>query len=212
MVVGKEPVDPAALLARWRTEMPATVLNECADLRILRADDPVLVTIVERVQSFDDDLLAAGLALLEASFHDASHTRAVADMLSGAETIGVVSHGPRTVDVIEQFRTGEPPVIITDRHSVARVLEGVGALVNVGDPAHAERLLIPALAVHRRRVWSSGPILATASRALEVDPTAVVVHAHPFAYLTDEGRTRFRPPGWCTDDTDDRWTIPTPTA
>lgn len=209
MMAVRDEDDPAALLARWRNDPPATVRDECADLQVRRPDDPILATITERVDRLNDALLAAGLALLEAAFHDPTHARAVAGICRDAETLGVVSHGPRTLGVVEQLEPGEPPILITDRSSVARVLEGMGALVNRGDPASADRLLIPALAVHRHRIWSSGPILALAARALAVDPTGVVVHAHPFAHLSDATRTRFRPPGWCTDHADDRWTIPT---
>lgn len=204
---------PLDILTRWRARLPepdglAAIRAEANDLLTTAADDPEVVTICAAVREPDD--AAAELGRLAAIADDRRGLRAVVDALIGADSIGVVSDGPLTTDVlIDVVREADGLLpLVTDRPSVARGLATLGMEPMVDDPAAADRLLVPALAVHGRRIWSSASVLAVADRATRADPTAVVVHARPLAHLKTAARRLFRPPPWAADAADERWSFP----
>ncbi len=204
-----EPI--AERLARWRADLAAGRGD-----RVAAEAEAVLATIAHDAESVVT-ALAAGrpdaatvLARLAGLADDDAGLDAVVERLVSADSIGVLSDGPRTISVLEALarRTDEIVPLVTDRPSVARGLLAVGAHAVVDDPAAADRLLLPAVAVHETRVWSSSRILDAADRATAADATAVLVHVRPLAHLDAEARLRFRPPPWVTDRADERWTVP----
>jgi hypothetical protein len=212
MTVLTEPV--GEILARWREAVALgdadAVLAEAATMTVSAADDPERVRIATGARA-EGASLAARLAHLAAIESDRGRAvRLVAEQLATADSIGVVSAGPLTTDILDHlFRTAEDLApVITDRPSVARGLAELGIHPVHEDPAAADRLLIPAVAVHGSRVWSSRSILETADRATGADPTAVLVHARPLAHLDDEARRAFRPEPWVDEAADDRWSQP----
>lgn len=207
-----EPI--GALIERWRD---ATVLGdvdgvlaEAGALVTAAANDPELVRVATGVVGDPSGLAGrlAHLAAIEADRGRAVHL--VVERLVSADSIGVVSAGPLTTDVLDHlFRTAdELAPIITDRASVARGLAEFGVHPVFEDPAAADRLLVPAVAVHGSRIWSSRVILDAADRATAGDPTAVLVHARPLAHLDDAARRAFRPEPWVDEAADDRWSQP----
>jgi hypothetical protein len=201
------------LLARWRDAVRSGGLDavrvEADSILARQASDPEIVTCCSAVQG-DEAEAATRLGHLIAAADDARAVLAVADQLASADSIGVVSHGPLTTEVLGAVlqRTEELLPLVTDRPSVARGLVGLGAHPILDDPAGADRFLLPAVAVHQQRVWSSASILSTANRATRADPTAVVVHSRPLAHLDDRARRAFRPEAWVDEASDERWSVP----
>lgn len=198
---------------RWRrraTTDEDAVRAAAADLVVRGAANPEVVTVCGAVIDAKVGEVGARLGGLEALADDPTPLEEVVAALAGAGSLGVVSHGPLTTDVlIGLLRMADDLLsVMTDRPSVARSLDGLGIQAIEADPARADRLLLPAVAVHRSRVWSSAPILEVAARATAIDPTAVVVHAKPLAHLDDAARLRFRSPAWATDADDERWSFP----
>ncbi len=200
-------------LGRWRDAVRAGDLAgiraEADDLLERNASDPELVTACTAVHG-EDETIVNRLGHLLALDDDVRVPLAAADHLASADSIGVLSHGPLTIEVLTAVlqRTDELLPLVTDRPSVARGLVGLGAHPILDDPATADRLLLPAVAIHEHRVWSSAAILEMAARATRLDPTAVVVHARPLAHLDDRARAAFRPEAWVDEAADERWTVP----
>jgi hypothetical protein len=212
MTVLEEPA--RAILDRWREAAARgdvdAVLSEAAALLGSAADDPERVRIATGAGG-EPSGLAVRLARLAAIDADRPRSiQAVVDQLVTADSIGVVSAGPLTTDVLDRlFRVAdELAPVITDRASIARGLAEFGIHPVLEDPAAADRLLVPAVAIHGSRVWSSRPILDAANRATTGDPTAVVVHARPLAHLDDAARRAFRPRPWVDEAADERWSQP----
>lgn len=200
-------------LGRWRDAVRSgdlvSVRSEADTLLARFASDPEIVTACTAVQG-DDETVANRLGHLLALADDVRVPIAAADHLASADSIGVLSHGPLTIEVLAAVlqRTDALLPLVTDRPSVARGLVGLGAHPILDDPATADRLLLPAVAVHEHRVWSSAAILEMAARATQLDPTAVVVHARPLAHLDERARAAFRPEAWVDEAADERWTVP----
>lgn len=199
------------ILERWRSSGEQQVVDEASELLTTRASDPEIVrvaTYLVRSGSGSVDERVRYLIRVEAGHSES--VQAIARRLASAQSVGVVSDGPLTTEVIHRLRrlTDDLIPFVTDRASVARSLGEVGIHPIQDDPASADRLLVPAVAIHGQRVWSSSSILAAARRATEADPTAVLVHARPLAHLDDAARHAFRPDSWVDEAADERWSVP----
>ena len=125
---------------------------------------------------------------------DTSWIDHVALRLVEAETIGVISMGRSTRAVIESTAgmRAEVPLVRVPSSALARGLDDLGAITEVGDPATATLCLIPVAA------WS-GQALWTTERGVEclaATGASPVPLLDPIAELTAWSAPRYRPPAW----------------
>ncbi len=113
---------------------------------------------------------------------------------AASASFGVVSLGRMTrgfLHAVAELASGVPE-IRTHSRAVARGLGYLGFPTILSDPATAETVLVPAVARHRDRVWTTVKA-GSAVRNAQRRQSRLLVLSHPLAVLSSQSRLAYRP-------------------
>lgn len=125
------------------------------------------------------------------SLRDWSWLHRMAVEHAGASHLGIVSLGlltRRFLEAVADVSTAVPEVR-THSRAVARGIGYLGLPTSLGEPAEAGTLLVPAVARHGDRVWTT----PRAAHSMRARPQNIVVLCHPAAALSARTRVAYRP-------------------
>ncbi len=142
-------------------------------------------SVVVRSKSLDE---------VSVEIRDTSWIDHLALRLVEAESIGVLSVGRATRAVIESTASmrAEVPSVRVASGVLARGLDDLGAVTEVGNPATATVCLIPVAAWSDQGLWTT----ERGVECLAATGTSPVPLLDPIAELTAWSATRYRPPAW----------------
>jgi hypothetical protein len=114
--------------------------------------------------------------------------------LPDAAVVGIVSLGESTRTCIAALATirAELPVIRAPSAIIARGVDDLGVISEVGDPGTADRCIVPVGAWTERRVWTS----PTGAAALTANPSNALILEDPIRRLGPWAVDRWRPSRW----------------
>ena len=189
-----------ALLAEVEQAWAADQVGDVQELRLRRADSPLLLAITEPALEADPQRVAAGITAALARLEDWSWAESLGSRVSSYRTAGVLSLGLSTLAVLEAAVAAGRGLeeFHTDRRAVAKGLEYLLLPVVTAPPEKSDVLLIPAVAFHGPRVWTTTRAADAVLRA-KVHGRQVVSVAHPLAELSPRNRRAFRPAPYVID-------------
>lgn len=204
------PPDPWAdqdtagrVLAYIRTllddQWPQHGLPKIRDLRVRHRDKPLILAVTEASLDPDIHRVAERLTKLSRDLADTTWQRRLAKRLPAFGSLGVLSLGTATIQILEIAVGEERPSKLVSTHPA--ILRGLGYLpIPIVDaPAqNADGVLVPAVALFGSRLWTTPRIADVAVRAL-ANGKAVLPVAHPLRRLSPLNRSEFRPPGFLID-------------
>lgn len=156
-----------------------------------RTSEALILTLAEVIESGDP---LQGVRRFRDDLRDWSWLNRLAVDHAGAASFGVLSIGTMTrrfLGAVVDVTTGVPE-IHTHSRAVARGLGYLGLPILLGDVVSAERVIIPAQARHRDRVWTTTNAADAVQRAVRSGCTPVVL-CHPAATLSSRNRLAYRP-------------------
>ncbi len=159
-----------------------------------RPDSSLLLAVTDAALDPDAHRAATALRRVIGQLDDRTWAAELGLRIAHHESLGVVSLGSATLAVLEAAATlgGSSAELLTDLRAVARGLGYLRLPVVVAPPEEAEAVLIPAVAVHGERIWTTARASDVALRALARESTVVPI-AHPLASLSPLGRRSYRP-------------------
>lgn len=194
--------------AEWedQTEVARTAVDELLAM-LADGEDVVGDAARELVRCRPDSAMLLGVGLAGTEHRPATSLRRVQHMLTmpgigavtaeriaGVRHLGVSSIGTTTRGVLEHLEPidGVVPHLIVPSTAVARGLGYLRFTMSIGDPATAGAVLVPTVAHHTNRVWTTEALADLALKA-KVRGARVVPVTHPAANLSDAARALYRP-------------------
>lgn len=182
--------DAAATSLLTRIDRGADLGPSLASLR-RRTNEALVLALAEAGSATP---ARGAVADFRAGLRDWSWLHRLAIDNAGADHLGIVSLGLFTRRFLESVAdvASQLPEIRTHSRAVARGIGYLGLPTTLGDPADGNPLVIPAMARHRDRIWTTTRA-AEAVRGAQAAGRAVVVLCHPAATLSQSTRLAYRP-------------------
>lgn len=168
-----------------------------ARLRARRPDQALLLAVTEEAAGPDP---TARLVELTDQLMDDTWVAKPAARAANHDSVGVLSLGDGTRAVLEAAEavSGRLSTLLTDQRAVAAGLSYLSFTIVPSPAEEAPLLLLPGVAVHQGRVWTSAFAAKAAERAAGRGAEIEIV-AHPLAHLSKQNRKEFRPGAGVTD-------------
>ena len=189
-----------ALLALTEFEWDTRGLEVTKLLRSKRADSALLLAATEVALEPNPLRAADGLREILHRLADTSWTAELGMSITSHETVGVLSVGSATMEVLHSAIAlgGAHPELLCERRAVARGLGILDVPIVVADPSRARILLLPVAAQHKERVWTTERNATIALAARDAGHRIILIR-HPLASLSPLNRLAYRPKAFLTD-------------
>ena len=137
---------------------------------------------------------ATDLSALSSTIADLSWAEALALGVVDAGVIGVVSLGETTRACIEALAAirSELPVVRAPSSVIARGIDDIGVITEIGDPASADVCIVPLAASAPGLIWTS----QQGAAVVEKNPATAIILDDPIRRLGAWARERWAPPEW----------------
>lgn len=169
-------------------------------LRKRRPDQPLLLAVTEVSMDLNAARTAAALEAIIARLEDLRWSMDLAYEAARYPRLGVLSLGASTRTVLRGVTEAASPELLTSSRAIRRGLLEFITPVTLVPAETADCLLLPVIARHIGRMWTTGPFARTAHAAM-ANGKAVLPIIHPLAELSPLSRQAFRPAPYVTDIT-----------
>lgn len=167
-------------------------------LRKRRPDQPLLLAVTEVAMDLNAVRTAAALEALIGRLEDPRWSMDLAYEAARYPRLGVLSLGAGTRMVLRGVTEAASPELLTSSRAIRRGLLEFITPVTLVAAETADCLLLPVIARHTGRMWTTGPFARIAHAAL-ANGKAVLPIIHPLAELSPLSRQAFRPAPYVTD-------------
>ncbi len=187
-----------ALLALTQAAWAEEGVVAAQSLRKRRADQPMLLAVTEVAMDLNPARTATALESIIFKLEDQRWSSDLAYEAARYGTLGVLSLGVGTQAVLRATTEAASPELRTSSRAIRRGLLEFAAPVALLPAETADCLLLPVIARHATRLWTTNPFARAAHAAL-VDGKAVLPIVHPLTELSPLSRESFRPLAFVTD-------------
>lgn len=161
-------------------------------LRKRRSDQALLLAVTEAAMDLNPGRAAVALQAIIGQLEDARWSMDLAYEAARFPSLGVLSLGSGTLAVLQAVTESASPELRTSSRAFRRGLLEYVAPVTLVPAETADCVLLPVVARHNQRLWTTAAC-GRAARAAVTDGRAVLPVAHPLSELSPLSRQAFRP-------------------
>ena len=187
-----------ALLALTAQSWPEEGVAAAQALRKRRPDQALLLAVTEVAMDLNASRTAAALDAIITRLEDPRWSMDLAYEAARYGRLGVLSLGAGTRTVLRGVTEAASPELLTSSRAIRRGLLEFLTPVTLVAAETADCLLLPVVARHTDRLWTTAPFARIALAAL-ANGKAVLPINHPLAELSPLSRQAFRPATYVTD-------------